>query len=227
MVDAVALEVSEFVGRYERLQLGNGGSWRCGDGPLAREFSIHRIKEQGRIAAVELHGEQQQPIGKPIPARIKAQIAAPRCVALYTSNPERGQQGRAARCPPPERCVEPGQRRFPAAPKSGAQRQPPAQPHPPKNQPNAPPPASQPPTAQRQHPSHRGSHPGRHRHDVRGLRVDAGGSSERYRVGIVEDDLRNAATFGCLGSAVRDSGSHGAVLVAVDVAVQANPDRRE
>ena len=60
---------------------------------MAREFSIQRIKEQGRIAAVELRGEQQQPIGKPIPARIKAQIAVPRCVALYTSNPERGRKG--------------------------------------------------------------------------------------------------------------------------------------
>ena len=60
---------------------------------LARESNIHRIKEQGGIVTVELHGEKQQPIGKPIPARIKAQIAAPRCVALYTSNPERGHKG--------------------------------------------------------------------------------------------------------------------------------------
>ena len=64
-------------------------AYRC-LAPLAREFNIHRIKEQGRIAAVELRGEQQQPIGKPIPAQTKAQIAAPRCVALYTSNPECG-----------------------------------------------------------------------------------------------------------------------------------------
>ena len=38
--------------------------------------------------AVELHGHKKQPIEKPIPAHIKAQIVAQRCVVLYTSNPE-------------------------------------------------------------------------------------------------------------------------------------------
>ena len=80
--------VDEFVGRYDRLKLGNGGSWCRDDGPLAREFNIHRIKEKGRIIAVELHGEKKQPIEKPIPAQIKAQIVAQRCVVLFTSNPE-------------------------------------------------------------------------------------------------------------------------------------------
>lgn len=82
------VDVDEFVGRCDRPKLSDGGSWYRDDGPLAREFTIHRIKEKGWIVAVELHGEKKQPIGKSIPAQIKAQITAQRCVALYTSNPE-------------------------------------------------------------------------------------------------------------------------------------------
>ena len=59
-------------------------------------------------------------------------------------------QGRAARCSPPERRVKPGQRRFPAAPKSGHQRQPPAHPHLQKPSPTLHPLTSQAPTAPRQ-----------------------------------------------------------------------------
>lgn len=80
--------VEEFVGDYERLRLGNGGSWCRDDGPLAREFNIHRIKEKGKIVAVQLHGRKKQPILKPIPADIKAVITSQRCAVLNTSNPE-------------------------------------------------------------------------------------------------------------------------------------------
>ena len=171
----MALEVSEFVGRYERLKLGDGGSRRRGDGPLAREVSIQRIKEQGRIAAVELRGERQQPIGKPIPARIKAQIAAPRCVALYTSNPEHGHKGGRRDAPRLSAASSPASDDFQPLPKAApnANHQPSRNPS--KNQPNAPPPASQAPTAQRQQPSPHGSRPGRRRHNARGFRPDAAG----------------------------------------------------
>ena len=134
----MALEVSEFVGRYERPKLGDDGSWRRGDGPLAHEFSIQRITEQGRIAAVELRGEQQPPIGKPIPARIKAQIAAPRRVALYTSNPERGHKGGRRDAPRLSAASSPASDAFQPPPKAAnnANHQPNR--NPPKNQPNAP-----------------------------------------------------------------------------------------
>ena len=85
---------------------------------MAREFSIQRITEQGRIAAVELRGEQQQPIGKPIPARIKAQIAAPRCVALYTSNPERGRKGGRRDAPRLSAASSPAREDFQPLPKA-------------------------------------------------------------------------------------------------------------
>lgn len=82
------VSADEFNGRYERLRLGNGGSWCRDDGPLAREFNIHRVKDKGRIVGVELHGLKKQPIAKPIPAQIRAAVAAQRCVVLDTSNPE-------------------------------------------------------------------------------------------------------------------------------------------
>lgn len=78
----------EFVNDYEGLRLGNGGSWCRDDGPLAREFNVYRIKEKGKIVAVQLHGRKKQPILKPIPADIKAKIVAQRCAVLNTSNPE-------------------------------------------------------------------------------------------------------------------------------------------
>ena len=120
-------------------------AYRC-LAPLAREFSIQRITEQGRIAAVELRGEQQQPIGKPIPARIKAQIAAPRCVALYTSNPECGRKGGRRDAPRLSAASSPASEDFQPPPKAAtnANHQPTRNPPPPKkNQPNAPPPARQ------------------------------------------------------------------------------------
>lgn len=80
--------VKEFVGPYARLRLGNGGSWCRDDGPLAREFNIHRVKEKGAIVAVELHGLKKQPITKPIPRDIRELIVAQRCPVLNTSNPE-------------------------------------------------------------------------------------------------------------------------------------------
>ena len=140
---------------------------RRGDGPLAREFSIQRITEQGRIAAVELRGEQQPPIGKPIPARIKAQIAAPRCVALYTSNPERGRKGGQRDAPRLSAASSPASDAFQPLPKAAtnANRQPTR--NPPKPSPTLHPPASQAP--------HRGSHPGRRRHNARRFRAEVGG----------------------------------------------------
>lgn len=82
------VSTEEFVGDYERLRLGNGGSWCRDDGSLARKFNIHRIKEKGKIVAVQLTGPKKQPILKPIPADIKAAITAQRCAVLNTSGPE-------------------------------------------------------------------------------------------------------------------------------------------
>lgn len=82
------VSVSEFTGRYARLTMGNGGGWCRDDGPLARSFNIKRIKERGRIVAVELQGRKKQPIEKPIPARIKRAITSKPCAVLAVGTVE-------------------------------------------------------------------------------------------------------------------------------------------
>ena len=90
----VSREVSadEFVGRYEGLILGNGGSWCRDDSPLGRKYKIERIKNSGRmgnpITAVALRGFNDEKIGKHIPPRISRVIKKERCVVLGTSKPE-------------------------------------------------------------------------------------------------------------------------------------------
>ena len=84
------VSVSEFVGKYQILQFGNGGDWVRDDGTLGKRFNIRRHKE-GRgnsITAVELQGYKKSPIEKPIPTRIRDQLQNQRCVILGTSNVE-------------------------------------------------------------------------------------------------------------------------------------------
>ena len=113
--------------------------------PLARESNIHRIKEQGRIVAVDLRGEQKQPIGKPIPARIKAQIAAPRCVALYTSNPECGHKDGRRDAPRLSAASRPTTDNLQPLPKPATNAKAPAQPRAPQASPTLRPPPAKPP----------------------------------------------------------------------------------
>ena len=80
--------IEEFVGRYERLRLGNGGSWCRDDGPLAKKYNIRRHKARGRITAVELQGFKKVPIEKPIPAWIRQKLQNERCAVLDVSNVE-------------------------------------------------------------------------------------------------------------------------------------------
>ena len=74
--------IEKFVGKYQSLQLGNGGGWCRSDGPLGQKYNIHRIKEKNKITAIELHGFNKNPIKKPIPSAIKKQITALPCVVL-------------------------------------------------------------------------------------------------------------------------------------------------
>lgn len=83
-----AVPIEEFVGRYQRLVMGNGGDWCRSDGSLARVFNVRRIKEKNKIVAVQLHGFKKRPIDKSIPAAIVSAIKAQRCAVLGTSNPE-------------------------------------------------------------------------------------------------------------------------------------------
>lgn len=78
-----AVDAEEFVGKYEKLRLGNGGSWCRDDGALARRYNIRRNKEGNRIVSVELQGHKKNPIQKPIPSDIRKFITAKRCAVLY------------------------------------------------------------------------------------------------------------------------------------------------
>ncbi len=74
--------ITEFVGRYARLQLGNGGSWCRDDGALAAEYNVRRNKSGNKIVSVELQGKKKSPILKPIPSHIKREVASRRCAVL-------------------------------------------------------------------------------------------------------------------------------------------------
>ncbi len=79
------VNIEEFTGDYERLQMGNGGGWCRDDGALGHRYNVRRNKKGGRIVSVELQGFKKQPIEKPIPAAIKSQIGSGRCVVLDTT----------------------------------------------------------------------------------------------------------------------------------------------
>ena len=78
--------IGEFSGEYEALTMGNGGSWCRDSGPLGKKFNIERIKEGGKIVAVQLHGYNTSSAGTPIPLYIRQKIAKQRCKILATGN---------------------------------------------------------------------------------------------------------------------------------------------
>lgn len=83
-----AVSIDEFKGDYEKLRLGNGGSWCREDSSLGRKFNIERGKEGNRIVFIRLHGYKKAPISKPIPLAIRKEIQSRSCVVLGTSNVE-------------------------------------------------------------------------------------------------------------------------------------------
>lgn len=86
------VDVSEFVGRYKSLELGNGGSWCRKESTLAKVYIIEFDKNKtagNRIDRIKLNGLNEEDLGsQQIRADIKKVIKAQRCVILATSNPE-------------------------------------------------------------------------------------------------------------------------------------------
>lgn len=85
------VSVEEFVGKYQRLQFGNGADWARDDGTLAKHYNIRRHKrgKGNKTTHVELQGFRKVPVlEKPIPNHIRRMITSQRCVVLGTSNPE-------------------------------------------------------------------------------------------------------------------------------------------
>jgi len=82
---------SEFVGEYEPLKLGNGGSWCRDDQSLAKQYIIERFKE-GRgneITAIQLFGfNTKKQIQKQIRSDIAKEISSQKCAVLHISNVE-------------------------------------------------------------------------------------------------------------------------------------------
>ncbi len=80
--------IDEFTGDYQKLRLGNGGSWCRDDGPLAKKYNIRRHKKSGKIVAIELQGYKKVAIEKPIPTWIRTALQNERCAILDTSKVE-------------------------------------------------------------------------------------------------------------------------------------------
>lgn len=82
------VKVAEFVGIYEGLKLGNGGSWCRHDSRLAKQYNVVRHQIKRTIVSVELQGFNKNPVARSVKSIIKKEIKQNKCVILYTSNPE-------------------------------------------------------------------------------------------------------------------------------------------
>jgi len=82
------VNIEEFVGKYQALKLGNGGSWCRDDATLGKKYNIHRKKEGIKIVSISLHGYKKVPIEKSIKAGIRKEIGSRKCVVLNVGNVE-------------------------------------------------------------------------------------------------------------------------------------------
>lgn len=85
------VSVSEFVGEYAGLKLGNGASWARENSTLAKRYIIEFDKEitpGNRIDRIRTNGLRKNEYSQHIRADIKREITSQRCVILGTSNPE-------------------------------------------------------------------------------------------------------------------------------------------
>lgn len=83
--------VTEFVGKYQGLQLLNGSGWARDDGTFGKKYIIERdrsITPGNKIDAIRTVGFNNGDYSQHIRADIKRAIKARRCVVLGTSNPE-------------------------------------------------------------------------------------------------------------------------------------------
>jgi RNase P subunit RPR2 len=86
------VDVSEFIGEFKELKLGNGGSWCRKESTLARKYMIEfdKSKTSGNsIDRIRLVGFNDEDIGnQTIRTDIKKEIKNKRCVILWTSGVE-------------------------------------------------------------------------------------------------------------------------------------------
>lgn len=83
--------VTEFVGKYQGLQLLNGSGWSRDDGAFGRKYLIERnrsLTPGNKVDAIRTVGFNNGDYSQYIRADIKKVIKSRRCVVLGTSNPE-------------------------------------------------------------------------------------------------------------------------------------------
>lgn len=85
------VSVEEFVGKYQRLQFGNGADWARRSGTLAKHYKVclHKRGKGNKTTHVELQGYRKVPVlQKSTPDRLRRKITAKDCVAHGTSKTE-------------------------------------------------------------------------------------------------------------------------------------------
>lgn len=83
--------VSEFVGKYQGLQLLNGAGWSRDDGSFGKKYLVERDRSLtlgNKVDAIRTVGFNNGEYSQHIRPEIKRTICAQRCVVLGTSNPE-------------------------------------------------------------------------------------------------------------------------------------------
>lgn len=81
------VKLTEFVGKYKKLdKFGNGASWGRRDGSLGNKYNIHRVKNKGKIVAVQLHGFNKSPPKVPVPKAVREKYKKDACRILATSS---------------------------------------------------------------------------------------------------------------------------------------------
>lgn len=85
------VNVNEFVGKYQGLQLLNGAGWSRDDGAFGKKYYIERNKSitpGNKTDAIRTVGFKNGEYSQHIRPDIKRAICSRRCVILGTSNPE-------------------------------------------------------------------------------------------------------------------------------------------
>lgn len=85
------VHISEFIGKYKDLKLGNGGSWCRKESQLAKKYIVEfdkSITPGNSIDRIRLNGLNNNLYSQAIKTEIKKEIKKQRCVILGTSNPE-------------------------------------------------------------------------------------------------------------------------------------------
>ncbi len=83
--------VTEFVGKYAELKIGNGLSWGRKESALAKKYNVEvarNLTTGNSIDAIRLNGYNENNFSQYINAKIKRKIKSMRCPILGTSNPE-------------------------------------------------------------------------------------------------------------------------------------------